>query len=125
MSCLTVSVTGTERRRKQKMVNLLLAATITEGIVVLFATFIVIMLYRRYFIRRKPAALALSVAFMWWDFAIISLFICRLLGYLRDEGFLPSFATNDVRIEDLGIMIGYGYSALSNVFILIFVAIVF
>jgi hypothetical protein len=107
------------------MVNLLLAATIAEGTVVIFATFIVAMLFRRYFIRRKPAALALSVAFMWWDFAIISLFICRLLAFLRDEGFLPAFAAGDIKTEDLGIMIGYGYSALSNVFIMVFVALVF
>ena len=101
--------------------TLLLRATIMEGIVLTIVTFVVIMLYIRYFRRRRTAALSLAVAFTFWDFAIISLFINRLLEYLKEIGSIDS----PIGFSDLGVNMGYGFSALSNIFIFVFVAIVF
>jgi hypothetical protein len=102
-------------------VQKLFMATVTEGIVLLFVTFVVIMLYVRYAKRRKTAAVALAVAFSFWDIAIICLFIMRLLSYLVESGRL----SYTYGFSDLGISLGYAFSALSNVFILLFVVIVF
>lgn len=104
-----------------KQSTLLLSATIMEGIVLVIATFVVIMLFIRYIRRRKSAALALAVAFAFWDIAVISLFINRLLEYLKEIGKISS----PIIFDDFGINLGYGFSALSNVFIFVFVAIVF
>ncbi len=101
--------------------QLILRAVITEGIVFVFVTFVVIMLYLRYYSRKKTAALTLAVAFTFWDFAIISLFICRVLAYLKEIGNIVS----DIDYAGLGINLGYGFSALSNIFIFVFVAVVF
>ena len=82
------------------------------------------MLFNKYRQRKRPAALALAVAFMLWDIAIISLFVFRLLAYLNNSlGYLPIF--DSVSLSDIGINIGYAFSALSNIFILTFVALVF
>ena len=101
--------------------TLLLRATIMEGIVLTIVTFVVAMLYIRYIRRRKTAALSLAVAFTFWDIAIISLFIGRLLEYLKEIGKI----TSEIGFSDLGVNLGYGLSALSNVFMFIFVAVVF
>lgn len=99
----------------------LLNAAITEGIVLLFVIFIVIMLYIRYKERKKTAALLLAVAFNFWLIAIICLFSFRLVAYFQEIGII----TNTFDFADLGINFGYGFSALSNVFILFFVAYIF
>ncbi|MHA1187037.1 MAG: hypothetical protein ACTSSK_09225 [Candidatus Heimdallarchaeota archaeon] len=102
-------------------VQKLFMATITEGIVLLFVTFVVIMLYVRFATRKRNAALVLAVAFSFWDIAIICLFIMRLLSYLVESGRLSySYA-----FSDLGITLGYAFSAVSNVFIVVFCTIVF
>ena len=101
----------------------LFMATVTEGIVLLFVTFVVLMLYVRYIRRRRNAALALAVAFSFWDIAIICLFVMRLLSYLSESGRVV-FGT-DLVFSELGISLGYAFSALSNVFIFLFVSIVF
>ncbi len=103
-------------------VQKLFMATVTEGIVLLFVTFVVIMLYVRYAKRRKTAAIALAIAFSFWDIAIICLFVMRLLSYLIASG---KMADRGVSFSDLGINLGYAFSAISNVFILLFVVIVF
>ena len=102
-------------------VQKLFMATITEGIVLLFVTFVVIMLFVRYFNRKRSAALGLAVAFAFWDIAIITLFVMRVLTYLQALGKI----TNNFDFSGLGINIGYGFSALSNVFIFVFCALVF
>ena len=96
-----------------------LASVIIEAIVLVFVTFVVIMLYRKYAQRKKTAALTLAVAFTFWDLAIICLFVFRLLAYL--------FPTNPygINFSNIGINFGYTFSALSNVFIILFVAMVF
>jgi len=104
-------------------VQKLFMATVTEGIVLLFVTFVVIMLYVRYAKRRKTAALALAVAFSFWDIAIICLFVMRLISYLTESGRLVLETGLD--FSALGINLGYAFSAISNVFIMVFVAIVF
>jgi len=101
----------------------LLAAVITEGIVLVFVMFVVTMLYIRYFNRRKTTALALAVAFTFWDIAIICLFVFRLLEYLDVNGLI--LVSDQIDFSGIGISLGYGFSALSNIFILIFVALVF
>lgn len=101
----------------------LLVAVITEGIVLVFVMFVVTMLYVRYFKRRRRTALALAVAFTFWDIAIICLFIFRLLEYLVVNGLISN--PNNAEYGDIGVMLGYSFSALSNIFILIFVALVF
>ena len=99
----------------------LLLAVGTEGVVLVVVSFVVLMLYIRYAQRRKPAALSLAVAFTFYNIAIICLFIFRILTYLQEIGRLG--LTYDY--SGIGINLGYAFSALSNVFIMIFVAIVF
>jgi ABC-type cobalamin transport system permease subunit len=99
----------------------LLNATITEGIVLIFVAFIVTMLYIRYANRKKTAALLLAVGFSFWLVAIICLFTFRLMSYLVEIGkFVEYFS-----YSDLGINLGYAFSAISNVFIMFFVSYVF
>ncbi|MFW9925058.1 MAG: hypothetical protein ACFFDW_17420 [Candidatus Thorarchaeota archaeon] len=100
-----------------------LPAVITEGITFVVVSFVVIMLYIRYVNRRKPAALALAVAFNFWDFGALFLFLGKLIQYLIEHNIIAN--PKGIQFSDLGINIGYGFSALSNVFIVVFVAIVF
>ena len=99
----------------------LLLAAITEGIVLLIVTFVVIMLFIRYIQRKKSTALALAVAFGFWDIAILCLFIFRIFAYLQEIAYI----NYGIGFSEIGINLGYGFSALSNVFILVFVALVF
>ncbi|NPE09837.1 MAG: hypothetical protein GNW80_16275 [Asgard group archaeon] len=101
----------------------LLVAVITEGIVLVFVMFVVTMLYVKYFNRRRRTALALAIAFTFWDIAIIFLFVFRLLEYLVINGLLLN--PNGREYGDIGVMLGYSFSALSNIFILIFVSLIF
>ncbi len=101
----------------------LLAAVIIEGIVLVFVMFVVTMLFIRYFNRRRRTALTLAVAFTFWDIAIICLFVFRLLEYLVVNGLLLNPEGREY--GSIGVMLGYSFSALSNIFILIFVALVF
>ncbi|NPE06964.1 MAG: hypothetical protein GNW80_01670 [Asgard group archaeon] len=101
----------------------LLVAVITEGIVLAFVMFVVVMLYVRYFSRKRRSALALAIAFTFWDIAIICLFVFRLLEYLAVNGLILN--PNSIGFGDIGVMLGYSFSALSNIFILIFVSIIF
>lgn len=100
----------------------LFMATITEGIVLVFVTFVVAMLYVRFVKRKRNAALALAVAFSFWDVAIICLFVMRLLSYLTVSGRMTDYG---ISFSDFGINLGYIFSAISNVFIFVFCAIVF
>ncbi|NHJ05629.1 MAG: hypothetical protein EAX90_12455 [Candidatus Heimdallarchaeota archaeon] len=104
-----------------------LGAVITEGIVLVVVTFVVIMLYIRYANRKKDAALALAVAFTFWDIAIISLFVNRILSYLIEQEIIePILYQGEIIVfSELGINLGYAFSALSNIFITLFVALVF
>lgn len=102
-----------------------LAAVIIEGITFLIVSFVVIMLYIRYFNRRKTAALSLAVAFNFWDLGALFLFLGKLIQYLIEQNVITDPAYTQVQFSDFGINLGYGFSALSNVFIVVFVAIVF
>ncbi|NHJ49737.1 MAG: hypothetical protein FK733_18240 [Asgard group archaeon] len=99
----------------------LLNAAILEGVVLLFVIFIVVMLYIRYFNRKKTASLLLAVAFTFWLIAIICLFTFRVLAYLVEIALI----TELFDYSDFGINLGYIFSAFSNVFILFFVAYIF
>ncbi|HUT80965.1 MAG TPA: hypothetical protein VMZ29_07160 [Candidatus Bathyarchaeia archaeon] len=99
----------------------LLLAIITEGIVLLSVSFVVLFLYIKYRQRKKSAALALAVAFTFYNIAIICLFTFRILAYLQEVGTLSDY----YGFSNIGISLGYGFSALSNIFIFIFVSIIF
>jgi hypothetical protein len=79
------------------------------------------MLYIRYSERKKTAALLLAISFNFWLIAIICLFSFRLVAYLQEI----AIVTSTFDFANLGINFGYGFSALSNVFIIFFVAYVF
>ena len=102
-----------------------LGAVITEGVTFFVISFVVAALYIRYFKRRKTAALVLATAFMFWNLGALFLFLGKLIQYLAEQAIItdPRFTT--IGFSDLGINIGYGFSALSNVFIFLFVAVVF
>lgn len=102
-----------------------LAAVITEGIAFLAVSFVVAALYYRYFDRRRVAALALAVAFNFWVLGALCLFLGKLIQYLIENGIITSTSYTSIGFSDLGINIGYGFSALSNVFIMLFVTVVF
>ena len=102
-----------------------LAAVITEGIAFLAVSFVVAALYYRYFDRRRVAALTLAVAFNAWVIGALGLFLGKLIQYLIDKEIITSTSYTSIGFSDFGINIGYGFSALSNVFIMLFVALVF
>jgi hypothetical protein len=102
-----------------------LAAVITEGVTFLVVSFVVAALYFRYFKRRKVAALTLAVAFNFWDFGALGLFTGKLIQYLSEQTIITDPRFTSIGFSDFGINIGYGFSALSNVFIMLFVATVF
>lgn len=102
-----------------------LAAVITEGIAFLAVSFVVAALYYRYFSRRRVAALTLAIAFNSWDIGALCLFLGKLIQYLVEQGMIRNTDYTGIGFSNLGINIGYGFSALSNVFILLFVTIVF
>ncbi|MBN1329793.1 MAG: hypothetical protein JXA54_09995 [Candidatus Heimdallarchaeota archaeon] len=99
----------------------LLMAIVTEGIVLLSVSFVVLFLYIKYTQRKKSAALALAVAFTFYNIAIVCLFTFRILAYLQEIGTLSDY----YGFSEIGISLGYGFSALSNIFIVIFVSIIF
>ncbi|NHJ83916.1 MAG: hypothetical protein FK734_00555 [Asgard group archaeon] len=99
----------------------LLMATITEGVVLLSVSFVVLFLFIKYAQRKRSAALALAVAFTFYNLAIICLFTFRILAYLQEIGTLSDY----YGFSEIGISLGYGFSALSNIFIFIFVSIIF
>lgn len=102
-----------------------LAAVITEGITFLVVLFVVISLYIRYFNRRKPAALTLAVAFNFWDLGALCLFTGKLIYYILEQQAGGEIAPNQINFSHLGINLGYGFSAISNVFLMVFVAQIF
>ncbi len=102
--------------------SLYLPAAIVETFVFFFATFIVIMLFKKYRERRKPAALALATAFTFWEIAIICLMVMRYVTYVAVDLHLID---DSINYAGIGINLGYLFSAVSNVLILTFVAIVF
>ncbi len=102
-----------------------LEAVITEGIAFLAVSFVVAALYYRYFDRKRIAALTLAIAFNAWVIGALSLFLGKLIQYLIDNEIITNTNYTTIGFSALGINIGYGFSAISNVFIMIFVAIVF
>ena len=102
-----------------------LAAVITEGATFIVVSFVVAALYYRYFKRRKAAALTLAVAFNFWNLGALGLFLGKLIQYLGEQSIITNPYYTSIGFSDFGINIGYGFSALSNVFIVLFVAVVF
>ncbi|MBD3191531.1 MAG: hypothetical protein GF308_12855 [Candidatus Heimdallarchaeota archaeon] len=102
-----------------------LAAVVTEGIAFLVVLFVVISLYIRYSNRRKPAALTLAVAFNFWDLGALCLFTGKLLTYILEQRAGGELGPDQINFSHLGINLGYGFSALSNVFLMVFVAQIF
>jgi hypothetical protein len=103
-----------------------ISGIIIEGITFVVVTFVVIMLYIKYLERRKEAALTLAAAFTFWNLGIAALFATKLTQYLviliQYGGVTP---TADFSYSNLGINIAYGLSAISNVFIVLFVSQIF
>ncbi|MEA2070558.1 MAG: hypothetical protein U9O98_04635 [Asgard group archaeon] len=102
-----------------------LAAVIIEGLVFIVTAFIVSRLYQRYFQRRKIAALTLAGAFTSWNLGILFLFVGKLTHYIiqqQNNGVYPETSPD---FSTLGINLGYGFSAISNVLIVLFVSQVF
>ncbi|MHA1156500.1 MAG: hypothetical protein ACTSQK_10370 [Candidatus Heimdallarchaeota archaeon] len=102
-----------------------LAAVITEGVAFIAVSIVVAALYYRYFNRRRVAALALAVAFNTWVLGALGLFLGKLIQYLIEKSIITDASYVGIGFSDLGINIGYGFSALSNVFVMVFVALVF
>ncbi|MBK5112708.1 MAG: hypothetical protein KGD59_06180 [Candidatus Heimdallarchaeota archaeon] len=97
-----------------------LGALITVGLVALAVTIVVIFLYIRYFERRRLAAITLAVTFTFWDLGAISVFVGSLIHYLKQP-----ILEGSLQYVRYGFNIGYALSAISNIFLVIFVSQIF
>lgn len=97
-----------------------LAALVTVGIVTVAVTIVVIFLFIRYFERRRLAALTLAITFAFWDLGVISVFVGSLIHYLRQP-----IVEGSYQIVRYGFNIGYAFSAISNIFLVIFISQIF
>lgn len=98
-----------------------LRAVIMEGLTFVAVTFVVIMLYIRYYQRRKGAAFSLALAFTFWDLGALSVFIAALVQFIKQ----PASGGASFNYATIGINFGYAFSALSNIFIVLFVSQIF
>ena len=97
-----------------------LGALITVGIVTLAVTIVVIFLYIRYIERRRLPAITLAVTFTFWDLGALSVFIGSLIHYIKQP-----IAAESIQFVRYGFNIGYAFSAISNIFLVIFVSQIF
>jgi hypothetical protein len=102
-----------------------LAGVITEGLAFIAVSIVVALLYIRYFRRKKIAGLSLAAAFTFWNIGVIFLFVGKLTYYIIQTQHGGVYPTDLPHFSDLGIVFGYGFSAISNVFMVLFVSQVF
>jgi len=92
-------------------------AIVMMGLAFIFVLIVTIPLYIVYFQRKKSAALTLAVAFTFWALGALSVFIGCLIHRILlqvDEG--------EIQYAGYGINFGYAFSALSNIFMVLFVS---
>jgi len=97
-----------------------LAALITVGLVAVAVTIVVIFLYKRYIERRRIAALTLAVTFTFWNLGAFAVFIGSLIHYLKQP-----IAEGNLQFVRYGFNIGYALSAISNIFLVLFISQIF
>ncbi|MFW9925059.1 MAG: hypothetical protein ACFFDW_17425, partial [Candidatus Thorarchaeota archaeon] len=96
-----------------------LGAIIAEAIAAFSVLIVMGFLFKKYFDRRREAALSLAVAFGFWGSGGLSVFIFALLQYIYRQ------PINDIELlqyASWGINIGYALSAISNIFMVLFVS---
>jgi hypothetical protein len=98
-----------------------LTAIIMVGIATLAVFTTVIMLLIRYLQRRKMPALTLVITFLFWGLGGLSVFVMFILHYLNG----PGIPAGDVQFARYGINLGYLFSAISNIFMVLFVSQIF
>lgn len=80
---------------------------------------VVIPMYIQYSKRKRNAALMIAVSFTFWGFAAMATFIGAVLHYINAP------IAGDIQFSRYGINLGYAFSALSNIFMVLFVSEIF
>ncbi|NHJ85201.1 MAG: hypothetical protein FK734_07050 [Asgard group archaeon] len=94
-------------------------AIVMMGIAFVAVFLVVVPFYIISIQRKRRTALMLATAFAFWDLGGLAVFICALLQRI----YLPG--VNEWQYARLGINIGYAFSAISNIFMVLFIANVF
>ena len=100
--------------------NPTLTAIIMVGLATLAVFSTVILLFIRYLQRKKMPALTLVITFLFWGLGGLSVLIMFILHYLN----APQLA-GEVQYARYGINLGYLFSAISNIFMVLFVSQIF
>ena len=95
-----------------------LPALITEGLAFVAVLIVVIFLYIKYSNRRRPAALSLATSFTFWGLGALAVLIGSLLQYIIQ----PAPSPGVLQYSRYGFNIGYALSAISNMFLMLFVS---
>ncbi len=97
-----------------------LGSIIILGFVLLAVFTVVIMLFMKYFDRRKEPALTLALTFLFWGISGILVFLGFILHYIN----MPQLA-GEIQYARYGINLGYLFSAASNIFMVLFISQIF
>ncbi|MCF2144114.1 MAG: hypothetical protein K9W42_10465 [Candidatus Heimdallarchaeota archaeon] len=95
-----------------------LQSLIMMAITAFSVSIIVILLFIKYFQRKRLPALTLAFTFLMWDFASLIVFIFGLIHYLNYS--TPQVGV--IQYARYGINLGYAFSALSNALMVLFVS---
>ena len=94
------------------------AAMITEGLAFLAVFIVVVFLFIKYAKRKRPAALSLAITFTFWGLGALSVLIGSILQYVID----PAPSPGVLQYTRYGFNIGYALSAISNIFLMLFIS---
>lgn len=92
-----------------------LGAVIIEGITFVAVSLVVIALFIKYIQNRKRAGLILMTAFLFWSASALSSFLGKVYQYM----------TGQFSYGNIGVTAGYAFSAISNIFIFLYVSQIF
>ncbi|MHA1156501.1 MAG: hypothetical protein ACTSQK_10375 [Candidatus Heimdallarchaeota archaeon] len=97
-----------------------LGSIIILGFVLIAVFTVVTMLFAKYLDRKKEPALTLAITFLFWGLSGIAVFIGFILHYIN----IP-IPAGDIQYSRYGINLGYLFSAVSNMFMVLFISQIF
>lgn len=98
-----------------------LGAIISEGLAFLAVFIVVIFLFIRYAKRKRIAALTLATTFTFWGLGALAVLVGSLLQYI----ILPAPNPGVIQFTRYGFNLGYVFSAISNIYMVLFVSQIF